>query len=84
MDAKKLMTFLEKFPNAVEIVPVEEILLDSARSGGEAHGYLKLAAPDGMVKNIKGDPARRDTYLLVHIPNDIIRREESPIILPGL
>jgi hypothetical protein len=84
MDAKKLVTFLEKFPNAVEIVPLEEILLDSARAGGEAHGTLKLAAPDSMVKNIKGDPARRDTYLLVHIPHDILRREESPIILPGL
>ena len=58
MDAKKLMTFLEKFPNAVEIVPVEEILLDSARGGGEEHGTLKLAAPDSIrLENIYRMPA---------------------------
>jgi hypothetical protein len=84
MDAKKLMTFLEKFPNAVEIVEVEEALIDSARGSGDKPGYLKLAAPDAVVKNLKGDPARRDAFLLVHIPRDIIQREESLIILPGL
>jgi hypothetical protein len=84
MDAKKLMTLLEKFPNAVEIVPVEEALIDSARGSGDKPGYLKLAAPDAVVKNLKGDPGRRDTFLLVHIPREILQREESRIILPGL
>jgi len=84
MDAKKLMTLLEKYPNAVEIVPVEEALLDSARGSGDKPGILKLAAPDAVIKNLKGDPDRRDAFLLVHIPREILRREESPIILPGL
>ena len=84
MDVKKLMTFLEKFPNAVEIVSVEEILLDSSRGGAEGRGTVKLALPDDVVKNLKGDPERRDTLLLIHIPRDIVRRAESPIILPGL
>jgi hypothetical protein len=84
MDAKKLMAILEKFPNAVEIVPVEEALIDLARGGSDKPGYLKLAAPDSLVKNLKGDPKRRDAVLLVHIPREILQREESPIILPGL
>jgi len=84
MDAKRLMTLLEKYPNAVEILPLEEALMDSARGRGDQPGYLKLAAPDAVVKNIKGDPARRDAFLLVHIPREILQREESRIILPGL
>lgn len=84
MEAKKLKEFLEKFPNAVEIVPLESVVADSTRGSADRPGSLKLAVPDSVVKNLRGDPAKRDTFLLVHIAHDLIEREASPIILPGL
>lgn len=84
MEAKKLKEFLEKFPNAVEIVPLESVLSDSARGSADRPGTLKLAVPDAVVKNLRGDPSKRDTFLLVHIAHDLVEREASPIILPGL
>ena len=84
MDHKKLKAYLEKFPQAVEIVNLEEILADSARGGESGVGYLKINVPDKVVKNLRGEPKKRDQLLLVVIPRDIITREESPIILPGL
>jgi hypothetical protein len=84
MEAKKLREFLDKYPNAVEIVPLEEVVVDSARGSADRPGTLKLAIPDAVVKNLRGDPSKRDTLLLVHIPHDLVEREASPIILPGL
>lgn len=84
MEAKRLKEFLEKFPNAVEIVPMESIVIDSTRGTADRPGSLKLAMPDAVVKNLRGDPAKRDIFLLVHIPHDLVEREASPIILPGL
>jgi hypothetical protein len=84
MEAKKLKEFLEKFPNAVEVVPLESVLADSARGSAGGPGSLRIAVPDAVVKNLRGDPARRDVFLLVHIPRDLVEREASPIILPGL
>jgi len=84
MEAKKLKEFLEKFPNAVEIVPLESVVTDSTRGSADRPGSLKLSVPDAVVKNLRGNPAKRDAFLLVHIAHDLIEREASPIILPGL
>ena len=84
MEAKKLKEFLEKFPNAVEVVPLESVMIDSTRGAADRPGSLKLAVPDSAVKNLRGDPAKRDVFLLVHIPHDLVERDASPIILPGL
>jgi len=84
MEAKKLKEFLEKFPNGVEIVLLESVVTDSARGSADRPGALKLAVSDAVVKNLRGDPAKRDAFLLVRIPRDLIEREASLIILPGL
>ena len=84
MEAKKLKEFLEKFPNAVEVVPLESVVTAPTRGTADRPGVLKLAVPDAVVKNLRGDPSRRDVFLLVHISHDLVEREASPIILPGL
>jgi hypothetical protein len=84
MEAKKLKEFLEKFPNAVEVVPLETMVTDSTRGTADRPGALKLTVPDAVVKNLRGDPAKRDVFLLVRIPRELVEREASPIILPGL
>ncbi|MEM7584408.1 MAG: hypothetical protein AAF560_13550 [Acidobacteriota bacterium] len=79
------LTFaLDKYPERVEAVPVDELLLDSARGGGSKMAYIKLGVPDEVVKSLRGLPEKRQNLLfLVSIPKEIQERSESPIILPG-
>lgn len=75
---------LEKYPERIEIAPVEELVVDSARQNPRRPAYLKLAVPDEVVKALRG-PAdkRRDLLMLVQIPQEVLERSESRIILPG-
>lgn len=73
----------EKYPEKITVVDIETSITDSAREGKERPAYLKIAVPDGIVKNIRGTSDRRDRYFLVIIPNEVKNREESRIILPG-
>ena len=75
---------LEKYPERVEIAPVEELLVDSARQNAKRPAYLKLSVPDEAVKALRGSPdKRRDLLMLVRIPKEVQERSESRIILPG-
>ena len=79
-----LVFALEKYPDEVEMIHVDEILLDSARGNAKRPAYVKLAVPDASVKALRGSAERRpeDLYL-VRMPRRIKERSESPIILPG-
>lgn len=75
---------LEKYPERLGLLPVEQIMLDSARGNEKRPAYVKLAVPDEMVKALRGSADRRqDVFLLVSIPKDVLERSESSIILPG-
>ena len=75
---------LEKYPERVEAVPVDELLLDSARGNDKKQAYIKLVVPDEVVKSLRGLPdKRRDLLFLVSIPKEVQERSESRIILPG-
>ncbi len=75
---------LEKYPERVEVVPVEDLLLDSARGNDKRRAYIKLIVPDEVVKNLRGLPEKRqDQLFLVSIPKEVQERSESLIILPG-
>ena len=83
-DALKSLQFaLDKYPERVELVPVEQLLVDSARQNKKRNAYIKLAVPDEMVKSVRGKLKERDVVLLVRIPNEVLDRADSRIVLPG-
>jgi hypothetical protein len=74
---------LEKYPERVEMVPIEELVTDSARQNPRRPAYVTLAVPDEVVKSLKGGRQDRDLVLLVRVPKEILERSESRIVLPG-
>ena len=74
---------LEKYPERVETVPLEQLVIDSARSNDKRPAYVKLAIPDEAVKALRGSPDKsKNLMLLVSIPKEILERSDSRIILP--
>lgn len=80
---KSLVYALEKYPERVELVPVEDLVTDSARQNPKRPAYVTLAVPDEVVKSLKGRKDDRDLLLLVRVPKEILERSESLIVLPG-
>lgn len=83
-DPRKLLAYaLETYPERVELAPVEQLVLESARQNPKRPAYLKLAVPDELVKQLRGRRPAQDLVLLVRLPREVVERAESPIILPG-
>ena len=80
---RRLRFALEKYPEKVEIVPVDELMLDSARKNDRRPAWVKLALPDEVVRSLRGRPENREIVYLVRIPQDVSERAESRIVLPG-
>jgi hypothetical protein len=80
---KALAYALEKYPERVEMVPIERIVTDSARQNAKRPAYVTIAVPDEVVKSLKGSRDDRDLVLLVRVPKEILERSESLIVLPG-
>jgi hypothetical protein len=80
---KALSYALEKYPERVEMVPIEQLVTDSARQNPKRPAYVTLAVPDEVVKALKGKRDDRDLVLLVRVPKEILERSESRILLPG-
>jgi hypothetical protein len=80
---KSLAYALEKYPERVEMVPIEQIVTDSARQNPKRPAYVTLAVPDEVVKSLKGNRDDRDLVLLVRVPKEILERSESLILRPG-
>lgn len=74
---------LEKYPERVEMIPIGELVMESARRNEKRPAYLKLAVPDEVVKSLKGKAEEADLVLLVRVPKEVLARRESRIILPG-
>lgn len=80
---KSLLFALEKYPEKIELVPVERLLIDSARQNEKRPAFMKLAVPDELVKSVRGKQEDRDVVLLVRIPKEVLGRADSRIVLPG-
>ena len=80
---KTLRFALEKYPQRVELAPVRDLILDSARQNDRRPAFVKLALPDEVVKALRGKRDQGDQILLVRIPGDVGDRVESRIVLPG-
>ena len=76
---------LEKYPERVEMVPIEQLVTDSARQNPKRPAYVTLSVPDEIVKSLKGGRSgeERDLVLLVRVPKEVLERSESLIVLPG-
>jgi hypothetical protein len=84
-DPRKALTFaLDKYPERVELMPMSELVIESARQNPKRPAYVKLAVPDELVKNLKGtQQADHDLVLVVRVPREVLQRAESRILLPG-
>jgi hypothetical protein len=84
-DPRKALTWaLEKYPEKVELMAMQELVLESARQNPKRPAYVKLAVPDDLVKSLKGAPRDdHDLVLVVRVPREVMQRSESRIILPG-
>ncbi len=83
-DPRQLLTYaLETYPDKVEVAPVEQLVMESARQNAKRPAYLKLAVPDDLVKQLRGQREQRDMVLLLRLPREVQERAESPIVLPG-
>ncbi len=83
-DPRQLLAYaLETYPEKVEVAPVEQLVMESARQNAKRPAYLKLAVPDDLVKQLRGQREQRDMVLLLRLPREVQDRAESPIVLPG-
>jgi hypothetical protein len=83
-DPRRTLAFaLEKYPERVELVPLDELLMESARQNEKRPAFVKLAVPDELVKSLRGGRDERDLVLLVRVPKEISGRAASRIVLPG-
>jgi len=81
---KTLLYALDKYPEKVAMVPVQELLLESARQNDKRPAYVKLQVPDEVVKGLRGSRSEaQDLVMLVIVPKEVEQRSESLIILPG-
>lgn len=80
---KSLQFALEKYPQKVELAPVRDLLMDSARQNDRRPAYVKLAVPDEVVKALRGKREGQDMVLMVRIPAEVNERVDSRIVLPG-
>ena len=83
-DPLKALTYaLEKYPQRVEMVPIEDLVTDSARQNAKRPAYVTLSVPDEVVKGLRGRREENDLVLLVRVPKEILERADSLIVLPG-
>lgn len=80
---RSLAYALEKYPERVEMVALQELVTESARQNDKRPAYVKLNVPDDVVKGLRGRPEETDLVLIVRVPREILERSESLIVLPG-
>jgi hypothetical protein len=80
---------LERFPERVEVIPLGQLVTETARRNDRRPAWVKLALPDDLVKALRGAgpagaaSAEGDVALLVVVPREVAERQDSRIILPG-
>lgn len=83
---KSLLVYaLNNFPQLAIISMADILARTNAPAPKKNRGsQVVLDVPDEVVADLREtDDEDRDLYLLVHIPNQILRRQQSRIVLPG-
>ncbi|HEV7667018.1 MAG TPA: hypothetical protein VGS22_00715 [Thermoanaerobaculia bacterium] len=85
MDPLETLEFaIEKYPHRTEVIPVRELIMDSARQNERRPAFVQLELPDEMVKGLRGrEDQEPNLLLLVRIPREVLSRSESLIVLPN-
>ena len=78
-----LLYALEKYPEKVELVPLAQLVTESARENPRRPAWAKIALPDELIKGLRGGDNDGDMVLLVRVPREVLARAESSIVLPG-
>ena len=73
---------LDKYPQRVELVPLQQLVTETARENERRPAWAKIALPDELVKGLRGGD-EGDMVLLVRVPREVLQRSESNIVLPG-
>jgi hypothetical protein len=83
-DAAKTLQFaLEKYPEKVELVPLQQLVTETARQNERRPAWAKIALPDEVVKGLRGGDSQGELVLLVRVPREVVQRVDSKIVLPG-
>jgi len=83
-DAVKALQFaLEKYPQKLEVVPLQQLVTETARQNERRPAWAKIALPDDVVKSLRGGDTGGEMVLLVRVPRDVLSRMDSRIVLPG-
>jgi hypothetical protein len=80
---KALQFALEKYPEKVELVPLQQLVTETARGNDKRPAWAKIALPDEVVKELRGGDTEGELLLLVRVPRDVVQRTDSRIVLPG-
>lgn len=83
-DPRRTLLFaLEKYPERIQAIDLDELVIESARQNEKRPAYVKVAVPDAWVKALRGPKTGQNRWLLVEVPREVEERSESSIILPG-
>jgi hypothetical protein len=83
-DPRQALGFaLDKYPERVQVVPLAELVIESARGNEKRPAFVKLSLPDELVKQLRGGREGGDLALLVVVPHEVLERSLSRIVLPG-
>lgn len=74
---------LANWPQLLQVTVLGDLVTEAARGNDKRPAYMKLAVPDEMVKNLRGDEKQRDLVLVIRIPNEVVQRSKRLIVLPG-
>lgn len=81
---KALSFALDKYPEKVAMIPIRELVMETARQNPKRSAWVQLAVPDEVVKGLKGSKTEEgDLVMLVIVPKEVSERSESLIVLPG-
>ena len=74
---------VERYPEKVEVLPLDRLVMESARQNDRRPAWVKVALPDPLVKSLRGAGEADSVVLLVVVPREVAARQESRIVLPG-
>jgi protocatechuate 3,4-dioxygenase beta subunit len=61
-------------PGSVEFMPVAAVLADAVRKNDKRPAHIKLLVPDSWSRNLTGDEAMKDAFLLARVPRELAER----------
>ena len=75
---------LQSFPTDIAVTDMRVLVTDLARQNDDRPAFAKVNLPDDAVKALKGPRDRaKTTCLVVLIPQAIVDRQKSRLVLPA-